>query len=294
MKDKKKALGRGLSALLEDSGIDIAAGYAGKSLNPAVGAVVNIPIVDIEPNPFNPRTEFSAEGLAELAATITEYGGIQPVTLRKVKRNQYQIISGERRYRASKLAGLLEIPGYLKLANDSEMLEMALVENIQRKDLNAIEIGNSYQRLIKECKLTHEVLSKKVGKNRSSITNYLRLLNLPAEIQEGLIMNIISMGHARTLLGIDDPGLMIQTYKELIDGKLSVRSVEQLVKERKNKGKSDKKEQISFDDLKLSENLNEKFKSKVVLKRKPNGKGSIVIHFKSDDDLNDIINKMGL
>ncbi|NQY42901.1 MAG: ParB/RepB/Spo0J family partition protein, partial [Legionellales bacterium] len=153
------------------------------------------------------------------AATITEYGVIQPVTLRKVKRNQYQIISGERRYRASKLAGLLEIPGYLKLANDSEMLEMALVENIQRKDLNAIEIGNSYQRVIKECKLTHEVLSKKVGKNRSYITNYLRLLNLPAEIQEGLIMNIISMGHARTLLGIDDPGLMIQTYKELIDGK---------------------------------------------------------------------------
>ncbi|MCH7534998.1 MAG: ParB/RepB/Spo0J family partition protein [Bacteroidetes bacterium] len=294
MKSKKRALGKGLSALLEDSGIVVTAGFTGKPLNAVEGVNQNISIVDIEPNPFQPRTEFDREAIMELSATIKEYGVISPITVRKVRKGQYQIISGERRWRASKLAGLLEIPAHIKVANDSQMLEMALVENIQRTDLNAIEIGNSYHRLIEECNLTHEELSQKVGKERSTITNYLRLLNLPKEIQEGLIKNIISMGHARTLLGIEDQDVMLKTYRELIEGKLSVRSVEQLVKEKKVDSRSDTKAQMSFEDLKISEDLIEKFDTKVVLKRKQNGKGSIVIHFKSDQDLKDIMNKMYL
>ncbi|NQY67720.1 MAG: ParB/RepB/Spo0J family partition protein [Flavobacteriales bacterium] len=293
MKNKKRALGKGLSALLDDTGVDMVSGYTGRPSKSTTGSTQNILIVNIEPNPFQPRTEFDKEALDELSETIKEYGVIQPITLRKTNTNQYQIISGERRWRASQLAGLQDIPAYVRVANDSEMLEMALVENIQRRDLNSIEIGISYQRLIDECELTHEVLSQKVGKNRSTITNYLRLLNLPAEIQKGLLSNIISMGHARTLLGIEEEDIMLETYRELVAGKLSVRSVEQLVKDKKQANKLAKID-LSSEDVKISDDLKDKFNTKVILKRSVNGKGSIVIHFKSDEDLNDIINKMDI
>ena len=217
---KKSALGRGLSALLESAETDITASAVSNSHS--VGSIANVRIDQIEANPFQPRTHFEAAALDELAESIRQHGIIQPVTLRKMGHDNFQLISGERRFRASQLAGLEEIPAYVRLANDQTMLEMALVENIQREDLNPIEVAISFKRLIDECDLTHEGLSEKVSKSRSNITNFLRLLKLPIEIQMALQKGMISMGHARALINVDDPIKQLQIFERIIDEVLSV------------------------------------------------------------------------
>jgi ParB family chromosome partitioning protein len=208
---KKQALGRGLGALLSDASTDVTSTLGVAQASTAVvGNIAMLKISKIEANPFNPRLEFDKEGLTELASSIKELGIIQPLTVRKLGNDKYQIISGERRYRASQVAGLTEVPAYIRIANDQAMLEMALVENIQRRDLNPMEIAFSYKRLVDECDLTQEELADRVGKKRSSTANYLRLLNLPAEIQNALKEETISFGHARTLIALDDEE--VQSY----------------------------------------------------------------------------------
>jgi len=218
---KQPALGRGLSALLANDDKDLTA-----SGNVGFGGTSLIPIDQIEANPFNPRTNFEEDALKELTASIMEHGIIQPLTVRKTSKDKYQLISGERRFRASQMAGLTEVPAYIRIANDQSMLEMALVENIQRENLNAIEVGISYQRLIEECALTQEQLGKKVSKSRSDIANHLRLLKLPALIQASVRDGVISMGHARALLSIENEGDQLIAFNAIIAQNLSVREVE--------------------------------------------------------------------
>lgn len=291
---KKPALGRGLSALLEneknqDNNMET-------SLPRSSGSISEIPIPQIEANPFQPRTTFEEEELAELAQSIKELGIIQPVTVRKLSHNKYQLISGERRFRASQLAGLDRIPAYVRIANDQSMLEMALVENIQRSNLDAIEVAISYQRLIDECKLTQEELSKRVGKKRSTITNYLRLLKLPAEIQSGIMENKISMGHARALVNIDDPKKQLEIFRQIIEDTLSVRKTEELAKDEKSTDKSKKKAPATFPlsltDKKLKSQISERFGVEVKFQRKDEEKGNIVIPFSNEDELSKILKKM--
>ncbi len=215
---KKSALGRGLGALIKQSETEIADNRA--------NATDNIDIGQIEVNPFQPRTNFDREALEELAASIKQLGIIQPITVREIDGGKYQIISGERRYRASLMAGLTEIPAYIRHADDNNMLELALVENIQREDLDAIEVAISYQRLIDECSLTQENVSDRVGKKRSTIANYLRLLKLPAEIQLAIRERALSMGHARALVNIDHPDLQLQLFRDIVENDMSVRQVE--------------------------------------------------------------------
>jgi len=219
---KKNALGRGLGALID--------GADTYTVQEAVASISEIEISKIVANPFQPRTKFDEEALNELATSIKEIGIIQPITLRKIADDQYQIIAGERRFRASKIAGLSSIPAYVRTANDEAMLEMALVENIQREDLDAIEIALSYQRLIDECKLTQELLSERVGKKRSTVTNYLRLLKLPAKIQKGIVEKSISMGHARALVNIKESDMQLMIFDEIIKNEYSVRRVEEMVR----------------------------------------------------------------
>lgn len=293
---KKRALGKGLSALLENANTDITSKSIGVEQK-TVGAVANISIEQIEANPFNPRTHFEEEALEELKNSIEVHGIIQPLTVRKMGRDNYQLISGERRFRASQLAGLDEVPCYIRIANDQTMLEMALVENIQREDLNAIEVGLSYQRLIDECKLTQEKLSQKLGKSRSNITNFLRLLKLPAAIQVGIREGLISMGHARALVSAGEEDRQIEIFKEIIAEGLSVRDTEALVKSEKNgqaapvsKGSTS----YDFDDqvLSFTTHLSEKLNTKVQLSANQSGKGKLVINFSSEKELNDIIEKI--
>ncbi|HPQ58386.1 MAG TPA: ParB/RepB/Spo0J family partition protein, partial [Flavobacteriales bacterium] len=227
---KKRGLGRGLSALLEDPGTDITT-RTGAPAPRVTGSVSELPIVQIEPNPFQPRTTFSPEALNELSSSIRQLGIVQPVTVRKVGVDRYQLISGERRFRASQLAGLEQIPAYIRVANDEAMLEMALVENIQREELDAIEVAISFQRLIEEVQLTQEQLSAKVGKDRTTISNYLRLLKLPPEVQLGLRQKQIGMGHARALINIGDPERQVALYRRIVESQLSVREVEGLARE---------------------------------------------------------------
>ena len=225
---KKPALGRGLSSLLQNTNTDVT------SVNESpVGSISEIALSSIETNPFNPRTNFEKEGLFDLRASIMEHGIIQPLTVRKMGNDKYQLISGERRYRASQLAGLEKVPVYIRIANDQNMLELALVENIQREDLNAIEIALSYERLLSECELTQDQLSEKISKSRSNIANYIRLLKLPAEIQLGLKNRLISMGHARALLSLSSEEDQIEMYKEIINNELSVRDIESNVRNKK-------------------------------------------------------------
>ncbi|MDT8347518.1 MAG: ParB/RepB/Spo0J family partition protein, partial [Flavobacteriaceae bacterium] len=226
---KKQALGRGLSAILNDPKNDIQSAED-QHADQIVGNVIELDLELIEPNPFQPRSNFNDQQLKELATSIKSLGVIQPITVRKIGVKKYQLVSGERRYKASKLAGLSQIPAYVRLANDNESLEMALVENIQRQDLDPIEIALSYKRLIEEIDLTHEELSERVGKNRSSITNYLRLLKLDPIIQTGMRDGFISMGHGRALVNIDELQTQIALYKKIIQDKLSVRETEALVK----------------------------------------------------------------
>lgn len=278
---KKSALGRGLSALID--GAD--------TYNEVRSSINEIEISKIVANPYQPRTSFDEEALNELAASIKEIGIIQPITLRKIDDNQYQIIAGERRFRASKIAGLTTIPAYVRTANDEGMLEMALVENIQREDLDAIEIALSYQRLIEECKLTQENLSDRVGKKRSTVTNYLRLLKLPAKIQKGIVEKVISMGHARALVNIKDSDMQLMIYDETLHNDFSVRRVEEIVRNYNEDNMSFKpkeklvKEKFPNEYEGLNNHLNKFFHSKIDFRMDQNGKGKIVIPFSSTKDL---------
>jgi len=293
-KDKKKAvLGRGLSALLQSSETDITSKYEENKFSEAVGSVASIDITKIEANPFQPRTHFDETALKELTESIIEHGIIQPLTVRKIGNNKFQLISGERRFRASQIAGLKEVPVYIRIANDQGMLEMAIIENIQRENLDAIEVAIGYKRLIDECSLTQEALGERVGKDRSTVTNYLRLLKLPAEIQLGIREKKISMGHGRAMLPITDDRKLIQVYKSIVDGDLSVRATETLVKQVLAGGSTKPaipaKSILNTDQQRFRSDLEIKFRTKVAMNKDENGGGKIVINFKNEDDLDRIV-----
>ncbi len=298
---KRNALGKGLGALLSDKDqvntkpeptLSSQAGVA------AVNTISAIPIEQIEANPYQPRDNFEEQALQELADSIKVQGIIQPLTVRRLSANSYQLISGERRLRASKLAGLKEVPAYIRTANDQEMIEMALIENIQRENLNAMEVAISFQRMIEECKLNQEELGTRVGKNRTTVTNYLRLLKLPPIIQAAIRDQQISMGHARAMVNVENVDQQLYVFKEILTKDLSVRKVEDLVRSLQH---SSKKEQTSsaasngktlrnnFEYQKIQDDLSSKFGNKVLIKADDKGKGSINIPFLSTDDLNRIL-----
>ena len=290
--NKKRGLGRGLDAILESPETDITSRDI--SGDYVAGAVAEIDINLIEANPFQPRIEFDEEALAELAQSIKEQGIIQPITVRKLGYNRYQLISGERRLRASKLAGLSKIPAFIRIANDEQMLELALIENIHRENLNAIEVAISYQRLIDECSLTQEQLSERVGKSRSAIANFLRLLKLPAEIQIALRDGHISMAHARALINVEDKESQLRILQQIIEDDLSVRQTEELAQRAKTnveEGKEARKqnnylpEHFKAQIKTLSQALN----TRVKVKRNLKGQGSVVIDFKNEEEFNRII-----
>ncbi len=284
---KKSPLGKGLGALIDNSKFET------KPVEEAIstGAVAEINIEDIEINPFQPREDFKEEALNELADSIKQHGIIQPITVRKLKNGKFQLISGERRLRAAKKAGLKKIISFVRKADDGAMLEMALIENIQREDLNAVEIAVSYQRLIDECNLTQEELAKKVSKNRTTVTNYLRLLKLPPEIQSGIQQNLITQGHAKALITIDDTEKQIKVYEEIISKQLSVRESEKLIREINFPVKKEAKKtknKLPEEFVSLKKNLSEVFNSKVNIKRNNAGRGSISISFTSDEEFKKI------
>ena len=283
---KKQALGRGLSALLKDPENDISSA-SDKNADKVVGNIVELELDFIEVNPFQPRTSFNEEQLRELASSIRELGVIQPITVRKLAFNKYQLVSGERRFRASKLIGLETIPAYIRIANDQESLEMALVENIQRQDLDPIEIALSYQRLIEEIDLTQEALSDRVGKKRSTIANYLRLLKLDPIIQTGMRDGFISMGHGRALINIEDSETQLDIYEKIIDRNLSVRATEALVRSYKDpKAKTTiKPKTIPAAARQQNENLSDFLGAKTSINMNSKGKGKLVIPFDSEKDL---------
>ncbi|AJR03706.1 ParB/RepB/Spo0J family partition protein [Siansivirga zeaxanthinifaciens] len=285
---KKQALGRGLSALLKDPSNDIQS-VQDKNADQVIGNIIELDIDFIEVNPFQPRTNFSEESLRELASSIKELGIIQPITVRKLGFNQYQLVSGERRFRASKLIGLETIPAYIRIANDQESLEMALVENIQRQDLDPIEIALSYQRLIDEINLTQEQMSERVGKKRSTITNYLRLLKLDPIIQTGMRDGFISMGHGRALIAIEDQTIQLDVYEKVLSNQLSVRDTEALVRNYGNETTSKTSSQKTQESIPsyIKEGVSafsEYFGHKIDVKVSKNGKGKITIPFHSEED----------
>lgn len=287
--NKKRGLGRGLDAILQSPETDITS--ADISGNYVAGAIAQIEIDKIETNPFQPRTDFDESTLSELAESIKNQGVIQPVTVRKMGYDKYQLISGERRLRASKLAGLKTIPVFIRVANDEQMLEMALIENIHRESLNAIEVAISYQRLLEECELTQDQLSEKVGKDRSTVANFLRLLKLPAEIQIAIRDGYITMGHAKALISISDKTKQLVILKRIIDEDLSVRQVEMLTRE-----KSVKKQKTALpESYKIqADALSKALQMGVRINRDNKGKGSLTINFKNDEEferLLDFINK---
>jgi len=282
---KKGGLGRGLSAILGNRSSNLK--NEDKDLP---GNINEILIEEIIANPFQPRDKFDSEKLEELSVSIRQLGVIQPITVRKISSNQYQIISGERRYRASQMAGKKNIPAFVRVANDQQMLEMALVENIQRENLNPIEIALSYQRLINECNLTHESCSDRVGKKRTTITNFLRLLKLPGEIQTGLIDKKISTGHARALINIQNKDNQLNIYYDLIANGYSVREVEQIAKTfaekpYKRTSKETKENAYTFQHKKIIYDLSKKFNIDVQIKINKNGSGKIIIPFNSNNDI---------
>jgi ParB family chromosome partitioning protein len=292
--EKRNALGKGLSALLNDS-VNVQPNkneiISGSEAN-SMGSVNEIRISEIEVNPFQPRTDFDHDALSELADSIKLQGLIQPITVRRVNAHKYQLISGERRLRASKLAGLTQIPAYVRTANDQQMLEMALIENIQRENLNAIEVALSFQRMIDECNLKQEELGERVSKNRSTVTNYLRLLKLPPTIQASIRDGQISMGHARALIGVDDLTKQLYIHQQITRHELSVRKVEELVRDLQRspvKKEGKQPEPLSFQVQKIQDDLASKFSTKVKLKVSNQGKGTIEIPFLSEDDLNRIL-----
>ena len=299
MNNKRNALGRGLSALLESASTDITTNIkSNNELGAVVGAVTNLPLLQIEVNPFQPRSHFEQQALTELVESIKLHGIIQPVTVRKMGYDRFQLISGERRFRASQLAGLETIPAYVRVANDQAMLEMALVENIQRENLDAIEIAISYKRLIEECSLTQEQLSEKVSKQRSTVTNYLRLLKLPPEVQLGIREKKISMGHARALINVEKAEDMVEIYHRIMEDDLSVRDVEELTR-----GKKKIEPRLKHKNLtgNLTEKYSDKLKSlskqynaKIELKSNVQGAGKIIIPFANEDDLDKIIDALDI
>lgn len=289
---KRSALGKGLSALLENADTDITS--SGNSA--LVGSISDISIDKIEANPFNPRTNFEKEALQELSASIAVHGIIQPLTVRKLGRDKYQLISGERRFRAAQIAGLKTVPAYVRVANDQTMLEMALVENIQREDLNPIEVALSYQRLIEECSLTQDQLSQKIAKSRTSITNHLRLLKLPADIQAGVKSGIISMGHARALVSAGDEETQVALFHRCVEENLSVRDIEAILRGEGPKGPEAKEKAerlpsitVSEQEFTLKEYLSDRLSAKVDIRKTPNGTGKLIVNFSSDTDLNRIL-----
>ena len=288
---KKQALGRGLSALLKDPSNDIKTSQD-KNADQVIGNIVELDIDSIDINPFQPRTNFNEETLRELASSIKELGVIQPITVRKLDFNKFQLVSGERRFRASKLIGLETIPAYIRIANDQESLEMALVENIQRQDLDPIEIALSYQRLIDEINLTQEQMSDRVGKKRSTIANYLRLLKLDPIIQTGMRDGFISMGHGRALITIEDQSRQLDIYEKIITNKLSVRDTETLVRDFQTdktlKTPKEPKELPKFVKKGIKD-FSEYFGHKINVKVSKNGKGNISIPFHSEEDFNRIL-----
>lgn len=290
IQNKKRGLGRGLDAILQSPETDITS--ADISGNYVAGAIAQIEIDKIETNPFQPRTDFDENALNELSESIKNQGVIQPVTVRKMGYDKYQLITGERRLRASKMAGLKQIPVFIRVANDEQMLEMALIENIHRENLNAIEVAISYQRLLEECQLTQDQLSEKVGKDRSTVANFLRLLKLPAEVQIAIRDGYITMGHARALVNISDKSKQLIILKRIIDEDLSVRQVEMLARE---KSPAKKQKNIIPESYKIqAETLSKALKMNVKVNRDSKGKGSLTINFKNDDEferLLDFINK---
>lgn len=296
---KRNALGKGLGALLSDKD------QANAKTEPviantavaAVNTISAIPIDQIETNPYQPRDTFEEQALQELADSIKVQGIIQPLTVRRLSANSYQLISGERRLRASKLAGLKEVPAYIRTANDQEMIEMALIENIQRENLNAMEVAISFQRMIDECKLNQEELGSRVGKNRTTVTNYLRLLKLPPIIQAAIRDQQITMGHARAMVNVENVDHQLYIFKEILTKDLSVRKVEDLVrslhssKKDQSSAKSGNEKTLrnNFEYQKIQDDLSSKFGNKVLIKADEKGKGSINIPFLSTDDLNRIL-----
>ena len=295
--NKKKALGRGLGALLETPETDVTSknDLIGKYV---VGAISTIPLDQIEANPFQPRDKFEEIALAELSESIEKQGIITPLTVRKLGYDQYQLITGERRLRAAKMAGLTEVPAYIRVATDQQMLEMAIVENLQRADLNAMEVAMGFQRLIDECKLTQEQLAKQVGKNRTTVTNFLRLLKLPANIQIGLSEGRITMGHARALISVEGTENQLNIYRQILDKELSVREVEQLVRELgKDKPEPVAKKKSASPELPenfrmIAEELKTKLSPESELKMQNKDKGNVVIPFRSEEELREILNKL--
>ena len=288
--NRKQVLGRGLSALLNDPK-DSDKTILEKNSPKSITSIVNLPVSRIKTNPSQPRSNFNEESLKELSISIAELGIIQPITVRKMKADEYQLISGERRLKGTILAGIDKIPAYIRLANDSELLEMALVENIQREDLDPIEIALSYQRLLVEINLTQEQLSDRIGKKRSTIANYIRLLKLDPIIQTGIRDKFVSMGHGRALINISDLNVQVKLYKKIIKKGLSVRQVEKLVQEIKNP--NEKSYNYSSPFLKQSAiELEEIFETSVSVISNDNGKGYMKILFDSQEKLQDILNKI--
>jgi len=296
MAKQKKALGRGLSAILSNPNTDITETKNSTETPTPLGSTGELPIHTIEVNPFQPRTHFNQEALEELALSIKELGVIQPITVRKLGYDKYQLISGERRFRASQLAGLTKIPAYIRIANDQEMLEMALVENIQRQNLDAIEIALSYQLLMDECQLTQEKLSERVGKKRSTVTNYLRLLRLNPIIQAGVRDQMIGIGHARALVNIEDEKQQLDLYKSILTDSLSVRQTEQLAQNLKTispkkstHSKKTQKTPLPFSIQQISQDFENKTNCSTEIKLQKNGKGKLIISFKNEEQLEHII-----
>ncbi|WP_258105123.1 ParB/RepB/Spo0J family partition protein [Marinoscillum sp. MHG1-6] len=290
---KRSGLGRGLGALLDDTEEKETLSGAGATIR---GAINEIPLDQIEVNPFQPRTDFNEEALNELAESIKVQGIIQPITVRALSETEFQLISGERRFQASKRAGLEKIPAYIRTADDQQMLEMALIENIQRENLNAIEIALSYQRLLSECDLKQEQLGDRVGKNRTTVNNYLRLLKLPPDIQIALRDGKISMGHARAIINIENVDAQLDIFKKIIAQELSVRKVEELVRAiGKPKTETLKPEPQVNPEIQAIENrLTSHFGTRISIKSDTKNKGEIKIPFVSSDELNRILDILDL
>lgn len=291
-KKKKQALGRGLSALLDDPEREIRSA-SDVNADQVVGNIIELEVDKIEVNPYQPRTQFNEQAIGELAESIKSLGIIQPVTVRKVDRNQYQLVSGERRYRAAKSIGFDRIPAYVRIANDQEALEMALVENIQRRDLDPIEIALSYQRLMDEIQLTQNQLSERVGKKRSTVANYIRLLKLDPIVQTGMRDGFLSMGHGRALINVEESEKQLEIYEKIIARTLSVRETELLVhksKKSQSAGTSKALKPLFYDDA--ANELKSYFNTTVTIKGNNKGKGNIQILFNSQEDLNYIIKKI--
>ncbi len=290
---KRKNKGLGISALLGNIDADINSSKKKKNLvNDLSNTVAFIPLNNIEINPFQPRVNFDPDALKELSDSIAVHGLIQPITVRHLGDNKFQLISGERRLRASKMAELAEVPAFIRLANDQEMLEMALIENIQRQELNPIEIAITYGRLMKECELTHKQLAERLGKGRTTVTNFTRLLSLPENIQKGLQQGMISMGHAKALLGTDDIAFQLGAYNEITTKQLSVRQTESLISLHKQGATNQKiktKKTLPAAYQKVQNELSSVLGTKVNLKTDAKGKGQIVINFLDTEDLNRIL-----